>query len=125
MSKIHFLNIDLEIESTIDITPIIDEWGERVSVHRHEEIDGVHYGSFETGYIELSDIFEEYISLVEGLSRASREIWDKASRRDFDFGYESGTTPSDYHSRIELKHLENLAKIGGSLVITIYPLAHT
>jgi len=94
-------------------------------VHRHEEIDGIYYGSFETGYVELSDIFEEYVSLVESLSESSRAIWDKATRRDFDFGYESGTTPNNYHSRFELEYLEKLAKIGGSLVISIYPLAST
>ena len=121
MSKIMFRNIDLDIESLVDITPIVEEWGKRVTVFRHEEVDGVFYGSFETVYSEVSRIIEEYVSLVEGLTPSSREIWDKAHKRDFDFGYESGSKPNNFHSRIEADYVNKLANVGGSIVITIYP----
>lgn len=97
MNEICFLNIDLDIESTEDIAPIIEEWGDRVSVHRNDRVDGVYYGSFETAFSGVEGIIEEYVSLIEGLSDSSRKIWDNAQKRDFDFGYESGTTPNNFH----------------------------
>ena len=122
MSNIMFLNIDLDIESLLDITPIIEEWGNRVVVFRHEEVNGVFHGSFETGGCsEVSEILDEYISLIEGLTPSSREIWDKAQKREFDFGYESGSKPNNFHSRVEADYLNKLANFGGSIVITIYP----
>lgn len=125
MNEIHFLNIDLDIESSIDISPIIEEWGNRVSVHQYEEIDGIYYGSFETACSGVNDIIEEYVSLIEGLSESAREIWNQAEKRDFDFGYESGIAPNNFHSRIELDTINKLAKVGGSVVVTIYPMPDT
>jgi hypothetical protein len=125
MNEIHFLNIDLDIESSIDISPIIDEWGDSICVHRNEEIDGIFYGSFETPFSGIDGIIDEYISLIDGLSPSSRAIWDKALKRDFDFGYESGTEPNNFHSRIESESINKLAKVGGSVVITIYPVPST
>jgi len=122
MSEIHFLNIDLDIESSTDISPLIQEWGNRISVHRNEEIDGVFYGSFETSCSGVHRIIDEYVSLINGLSHTSRIIWDTAQRRDFDFGYESGSEPNNYHSRIESEYINKLAKVGGSVVISIYPI---
>lgn len=121
MSKIIFLNIDLDIESSVDIAPIVEEWGNRIAVFRHDAVDGVFYGSFETGCSGVSDIIDEYVSLIEGLTPSSREIWDKAHRRDFDFGYASGSKPNNFHSRVEADYVNKLANVGGSIVITIYP----
>ncbi|NQX84213.1 MAG: hypothetical protein HRS57_03375 [Mycoplasmataceae bacterium] len=123
MSEIHFLNIDLEIESFIDISPIIEEWGERICVFRNEKVDGIFYGSFETSCSGVEGIIDEYVSLVNGLSQSSRDIWEKAQKRDFDFGYESGTDPNNFHSRIESESVQKLASLGGSIVITIYPVS--
>jgi len=124
MSKITFLNIDLDIESLVDITPIVKEWRKRTAVFRHEEVDGVFYGSFETAYdggYGVSKIIDEYVSLIEGLSPTSRKIWDQAQKREFDFGYESGSKPNNFHSRIEADYVNKLANLGGIIVITIYP----
>ncbi len=124
MNEIHFLNIDLDIESSIDISPIIKEWGERICVFRNEEIDGIYYGSFETACSGIDEIIAEYVSLIDGLSKSSRDIWDKALRRDFDFGYESGPTAwrytaekikELYHKRVFIVKLENVVPWGRTL----------
>mgnify|MGYP007055210111 CR=1 FL=1 len=58
MNKIQFLNIDLDIESSTDISPIVQEWGGRISVHRHEKVGETYFGSFETSCSGISDILE-------------------------------------------------------------------
>ena len=122
MNEIHFLNIDLDVESTDDLAPIIQEWEDRVIVFRNEEVDGIYYGSFETSQSGLEEIIEEYYSLITGLSHESRLIWDRALKRKFDFGYEGGHKPNYFQSNISAQHLSKLVEIGGSMVITIYPL---
>lgn len=125
MSEITFLNIDLDIESNEDISSIVSEWGERISVHRHEEIDGIFYGSFETCCSGVEEIIDEYFSLINGLSTDARGVWDRALKRDFDFGYESGSMPNNFHSRVSEASVKKLATVGGSVVITIYPVQNT
>jgi hypothetical protein len=122
MNEIEFLNIDLDIESKVDISPIVDEFGDRVSVHRNEHYEGQYCVSFENGYMKENEIIEEYVSLVDGLSPRSKKIWDSCSKREFDFGYNSGETPNNFHSKISANSINSLAKVGGSVVITIYPI---
>jgi len=122
MTEITFLNIDLDIESNEDITPIIDEWGDRISVLRNEEVNGVYYGSFETSCSGIEEILNEYFVLINSLTPQSRKIWDNAQRKDFDFGYESGEQPNNFHSRVSPDLLTKLVEVGGEVVITIYPI---
>ena len=121
MSEINFLNIDLDIESDSDITPIVEFWGGRISVHRLECLDGTWYGSFETWEEEENTIIAIYHDLVRNLSPDLRRVWDQARKRDFDFGYEGGDTPRSFHSRLTLESISKLTEINGSVTITIYP----
>ena len=122
MNKIHFINIDLEVESSSDITPIIQEWGERICVLRYEQVDGIYYGSFETGCSGVKEIIDEYVFLIEILSESSRFIWDKVEKKYFDFGYESGVEPNNFHSEINLESLKKIAAVGANVIVTIYPI---
>ncbi len=122
MSEIQFLNIDLEIESQTDLSPLIKEWGERVSVHRNEKVGDLYCGSFETGCSCIESVIEEYISLLNSLSSEAREVWDNLLKREFDFGYMSGISPNNFHSKISSESIIRIAKVGGSVVITIYSM---
>lgn len=125
MSEITFLTVDLDIESTVDIEPLVREWGDRISVHRLEKVNGLYYGSFETSYSGENEIISEYVDLVFRLSPAAKAVWDNAEGRVFDFGYESGHSPNNFHSYISADSINKLASIGGSIVITIYPVPAT
>ena len=96
-------------------------WGERISVHRLECLDGIWYGSFETWEEEENTIIAIYHDLVRNLSPDLRRVWDQARKRDFDFGYEGGDTPRSFHSRLTLESISKLTEIKGSVTITIYP----
>ena len=121
MSEIHFLNIDLDIESGIDISPIVELWSDRISVHRLECLNDIWYGSFETWEGEENTIIDIYHDLVCSLTPDLRNIWDQARKRDFDFGYEGGDTPRSFHSRLTTESIAKLTEIKGSVTITIYP----
>ena len=123
MKEIEFLNIDLDIESKDDISLIIKEFGERVTVHKHQNHNSLFCASLSTGYMSENEIIEEYLALVTSLSQKARKVWDACLKREFDFGYESGEYPNNFHSKISSKSLEAIVKMGGSMVVTIYPLS--
>jgi len=122
MSKIEFLNMDLDIESEENIDSIIEEFGDHVSIMRNEKENNLFYASFETFLNEENDIIEKYVSLINSLSPLTRKIWDKCIKKEFDFGYESGIVPNNFHSRINTNSVAQLASVGGNISITIYPL---
>ncbi|TMO10985.1 hypothetical protein [Pseudoalteromonas sp. S558] len=78
MSEIHFLNIDLDIESKEDISPIVEFWGDAVMVFRLEEAEGVWLGSFETSEDAQNDIVNKYHQLITSLPPNLRAIWDRS-----------------------------------------------
>ena len=121
MNEIQFLNIDLDIEARVDLSPIIEEFGTRVSVMRYDKIDDIYIASFETRFSEENEIIEEYIALINGLSPATRTIWDNCLRREFDIGYDSGDIPNNFRSVLSPKSIELIARVGGSIAISIYP----
>jgi len=121
MKEIEFLNIDLYIVSKVDISSIVSEFGDNVSVQYNDFIDGFYHASFETGCTEENEIIRKYVSLINNLSPKAKEIWNKCEKREFDFGYESGEMPNNFHSKISAVSVSSIANVGGSFVITIYP----
>ena len=120
MAEIEFLNIDLDIESSVDIAPIIEGFGKRVCVLNNEFSDGKFSATLETGYTEENRIISEYASMINGLSPEAREAWNNCIKREFNFGYDSGEQPNIYSSEISSDSIKALHDVGGSIIITIY-----
>ena len=121
--NIQYLNTDLEIESKSDLSKIVEEFGEDVLLHHHGEIRGYQHASFSLagGSVDADATINSLCDLVLGLPKDVREIWDDSCSRVFDIGYESGKSPHTFRSEIRAGTIERVAKIGGSVVITIYP----
>lgn len=121
-----YLNTDLEIESGDDLSKIVDEFGDDVLVLHHGEIRGYQHAAFEiagsTNSTCADDIIDSFCALVEALSDEARATWDGCCSKAFDIGYESGTSAPNFHTEIRAGTVERVAKIGASIVITIYPV---
>jgi len=123
--EVRYLNTDLDIESKDDISRIVEEFGENVSVLHHGEIRGYQHASFEiTGGMSMGadEAINSFCLLVEYLPEEVREIWDGCCSRILDIGYQSGATSPNYRSEIRASTIQRVAGIGASIVITIYPL---
>jgi len=120
---IQYLNTDLEIESKSDLSRIVEEFGEDVLVLHHGEIRGYQHASFSIagGSTDADSTINSLCTLIEQLPADVREIWDGCCSRIFDIGYESGTSPQNFRSEIRAATIQRVAKIGASVVITIYP----
>ena len=121
--EVKYLNTDLEIESTSDLSKIVEEFGEDVLVLHHGEIRGYQHASFEIpgGSTHADATINSFCTLIDGLAGDVREIWDGCCSRVFDIGYESGSSPPNFRSEIRASTIQRVAKIGASIVITIYP----
>ena len=123
MQSTRYLNTDFEISSPIDLTPIVEAFGEDVSVLYNGKW-GEHFKAvFEITEIHsnANDTIDFFCILVEGLNEQERTIWDSCFSKVFDIGYESGTTPQNYSAEIRPDVIRRIAGIGASVVITIYP----
>ncbi len=125
MNEIRFLNVDLEIEASEDLQPLIDDLGEDVSVlHHGDNGSGFNFVSFEvkpSGARDIDGIIAEFCYFIENLSSDTKMIWDKSHSKKFDAGFQSGDFPRSYKTEIRGDTMQRIAKIGASIVVTIYP----
>lgn len=123
----HYLNTDLLIESKSDLSRIVQEFGDDVSVLYHGETRGYQHASFEVDRSGTSagadEVINAFCDLVENLPEEAREIWDGCCSNVFDIGYESGPSPRSFRSELRAPTIRRVAAIGASVVITIYSLS--
>jgi len=123
--EVHYLNTDLDIESVHDLYRIVEEFGEDVIVLHHGESRGYNHASFEIALgadFGADEVINYFCSLVEAFPKEVREIWDGCCSRILDMGFESGTTPHNLRSEIRASTVQRVARIGASIVITVYSL---
>ncbi len=125
----HFINLDLELDSAVDPTPLTRHFGERVCVLYCGTVgDGFRLVlEAEIDYAARRDVrrlTEHFLSLLETLPPALRAIWDRGRSRVFDYGFESGAagTAACEHL-LDAECLRRIAALGAGLRITMYPPA--
>ena len=128
MSKITYLNSDLELKSTSsfdDLNKFLDEDG-AWSLHYDQDCDqgktrGWH-GIYEIDnhYDTPNETLKEFLSLLLKMDEKSESQWNKCSIREFDIGYECGKEPRTYKNEIPCSILETLTELNIGLRITIY-----
>jgi len=124
MKKTEFLNIDLDLESTEDISSIIAEFSDSVIILNREKENNIYKVSLELSGIEGDPeyLFKQYISLINGLSSQAKKLWYGCSKREFDLGFECGHEPRDIQNKLSSKLLGELSNLDASIVITTYSI---
>lgn len=122
MTQIDYLNTDLIIESSDDLTSIADDFGEDVIVLYKGKWGKLNRAAFEIAGIhsDANETISYFCSLVKGFNNKERAIWDSCFSKVFDIGYESGTSPHNYSSLRRADTLKRVADIGAAIEITIY-----
>lgn len=135
----HFINVDLELESSEDLKPLIKELekdDQAMSMNLHLFEQGAPFTSvtFEIGNYDISQSFDdekdliggldihiaEFCRIIENLSNESRKIWDTCHRKEFDVGFQSGNTKKSFHTLVQAKTIKRCAKIRATIGITVY-----
>ena len=123
MNDVKYLNVDLEIDSAADLTPIVEAFGADVDVMFNGDWGRHHRAAFEIGgsHASANEDIEFFCTLIEALSDGARALWNGSFSRTFDLGFESGDTSPSYRLVLAAETIERVSKIGGSLAVTIYP----
>ncbi len=121
--KIHFINVDLEIESHESLQSIADSFGQDVSVLGCGKWGNHYQAAFEAvGTFGDPDSMINFLCmLVESLDEKERSTWNGAFLKVFNIGYESGLEPRSYESTLRSDTISRIHAIGASIKITIYP----
>jgi hypothetical protein len=121
------INTDLEIESSEDLTLVIESFGNDVVVLYQGKTMGNNKASFEiAGLVADPDaIANHFCMLIEGLPQEAKKIWDCCSSRTLDVGYEGGTEPRSFSSEIRPNTIERIAALKTGINITIYSATPT
>lgn len=115
-----YSNVDLVLRADVDLSPLLAELGERVmslnpgAPHTEATLELDHEGG-------PNAAINAFCEVVESLSPAGRELWDRCRGRVLDAGFEAGVDPWPFTSDIEAATLGRAARLGASLKITIYP----
>lgn len=122
---IHYLNTDLELESSNDLTPIVEAFGEDVFNLYNGEARGHFLASFEiAGSVDSPDaIIQYFCTLAESLDGKEKILWDSCFSKAFDIDYEGGTSHKSYTDEIRSNTLMRVAALGASIRITVYPMS--
>ncbi len=126
-----FLNVDLDVEGPEPLGPLTQALLP-IAFALHEE-DSEHEGR-ET--YELSDpdphteadpnaIIRHFCDALADLPERARRLWQNATTRDFNVGFDSGLTPHCSQWSIEADTVSKVAALGGRIVVTVYAVDQT
>ena len=123
MGDVHYLNVDLEIDSRVDLTPIVEAFGDDAFVMYNGEWGKFFRASFEVvnGAGANEDI-GYFCTLIEALDGEAKELWDNSFSKVFDLGFESGDTTQNCRTVLDPSVVARLGAIGATLAVTIYPV---
>ena len=117
-----FLNVDLDIESTADLTPLV----EALEPHAYSLERPPGRASFElngsVSPMNPEPLILEFVRLVRGLQQSARAVWTGASRRVLDIGIQSRRRPMQDAYRLAPETLRAVAEVDAEIVVTIYAL---
>ena len=117
-----FLNVDLELRSAEDLTPLADAFRPRLYVLHLGRVGQWHRASFELrGQPRTPDAgIRRLVAAIRRLPARQRALWNRATRRDFNVGIQSAAEPHALELPIEAATIALVGKVGGRIVLTVY-----
>ena len=123
--KIRYITADLDLVSKTDLSPIIEEIGDKkYCAHCNERINDEYRISLGGAPVcEVPEItIVDFCKLIEGLSDESMRLWNGCNKRVIDMAFESGKEPRSITYNLQEELITRLSKLGLSIAITVYPI---
>jgi hypothetical protein len=122
-----FLNVDLDIWSRAPLEGLVEALGTKVVVLRVGEENGRHGAHLEHAESgsdgDVDRAIRRLVRVIDQLPPAIRSVWNRAQRREFNVGIQSGMKPHACEFRVEPETLEAIARINARLALTVYGTA--
>lgn len=119
----HFLNVDLDIYSRLDLQPLVKVFGPKVIVLYVGRIRGKYSASLEiAGLTKTPDsTIRAFCRLIERLPERERRLWNNATVRSFSIGIRAGTHPAPCDFTIRPATIKAASEVAAQIVLSIYP----
>ena len=123
MIKTSFINVDLELHSEEALLTIVEELKGKIIILTNDYIGSEYNLVFECS-VNNNDpvpVIEKFINLLNSLSKKSKILLNKCSRKIFDIGYDSGEE-GFISNCIPCSLLSKIVDLGFEMKITVYQL---
>jgi hypothetical protein len=121
-STTSFLNVDLDVASTQDLSPLVTALGRNVF--------DLFTGKMRRGYATHLELgappkdadwaIRKFVRLLTALPPAARRRWDNARQRDFNIGIQGGIAPHAVELGLRAETLHAVARLRARIVVTVY-----
>ncbi|MBD1583961.1 hypothetical protein [Pseudoalteromonas sp. S16_S37] len=124
MSEIQFLNVDLELESKHDISALVNDLKKNAIVlhYDHDEYRQLARIEADADVTSPDRAINHLCELIESCSKPALKQWLSCTKRTFDIGFNSGTSPKCYSQALHADTLLRISAIGAGIEITLYPV---
>jgi len=133
-----FLNVDVDVYSSADLTPLAIAMEADISVLFVGKVRGRHELHFEISESShrlkatkspfrsnpcdgnVDRIIQKIVSLIETMPPPARKLWDGAKARKLNIGIQAGQQPHCVEYPIKPETLKRVAKLNANIVTTLY-----
>ena len=123
-TRTRYVNVDLDIYAVTPLDGLVQALGDEVIVlyvgGRRRKYEAHLELAWSDRHTSADDAICALITLIRGLPRTTRTIWNLATRREFNIGIEAGLEPHGFELRLQQRTLQAIADQGGTVVITVY-----
>jgi hypothetical protein len=123
--KISYLNSDLDLTSSDDLTPLAAVFKSlgAFPLHVTRWEDELWRVTFEilNGPSEPEQDIAAMVAIAESLDEPHRSVWLGCVQREFNIGYDCGAEPWAFNQGLSSGLLGRVAALGASLRVTLYP----
>lgn len=122
--EITYCNVDVDVYSSEALEPLTKALGEKIFLNysgREKRMYSAHFtlGSFTKS--QRPDLaIRSLAKLIAALPPKPRRLWDKAKRKAFNVGFQSGIEPHYREYEISPAATRAVAALGASIIVTIY-----
>jgi hypothetical protein len=120
-----YLNVDLEVRSRHDLTPLAAALQSRLEVLHAGRAPGSGFlASFEVPGLSLSpDVaITRLASALVALPRSARRLWRLANDRVFDIGLDAAAVTGSYPLTLREETVRTIARLNARVAVTLYSL---
>ena len=121
--KTHFINIDLDLESSEPLDILIEEMkGIFLLLSYDKRPNGKYFAMFEVNdsFDTLAECLNIFFNGINSLSEKSKSEWNKVPKKEFNIGFQSGTKPLGFVSVITKNDVRKISELDASVAITVY-----
>ena len=118
----YFINVDLEVVATQDLTELARSFEPAASALECIAVEEGYFANLELEKQpeDAETAIRAFVDLIQRLPERPLALWRGASRRDFSIGVDAGSTPSTFELALTPATLKLAADVGARIVFVVY-----